>query len=175
MTGQASSPPDAVPRRARPARGAGTRGMPRCRSLDRAQLPGEGTAKLRGRGPRIAPRVQLAPEGFPAPLAWTGRPARGVPCRPMLRMTLLRAPPRPQADDAFTPVWTKLSQAGEPPSKRSGHSLTEVNGSGFLFGGEAMPRARPVHVAAQRCRFAARCPRAMSVAAALAARRDRSG
>ena len=47
-----------------------------------------------------------------------------------------------QADDAFTPVWTKLSQAGEAPSKRSGHTFTEVNGSGFLFGGERVAVAR---------------------------------
>ncbi|KAA0166994.1 hypothetical protein FNF28_02917 [Cafeteria roenbergensis] len=38
-------------------------------------------------------------------------------------------------EDETNHAWAKLSQAGDPPSKRSGHTLTEVNGAGFLFGG----------------------------------------
>jgi hypothetical protein len=37
--------------------------------------------------------------------------------------------------DVMPMTWQKLNHAGDPPSKRSGHTFTEVNGSGFLFGG----------------------------------------
>lgn len=60
---------------------------------------------------------------------------------PLLPPSQRRAcPPRrvcSQMEEDATHAWAKLSQAGDPPSKRSGHTLTEVNGAGFLFGGES--------------------------------------
>ncbi len=53
-------------------------------------------------------------------------------------------------EDETNHAWAKLSQAGDPPSKRSGHTLTEVNGAGFLFGGEPCGPALPEGVRVRR-------------------------
>jgi hypothetical protein len=43
-------------------------------------------------------------------------------------------PPLPSQEDA--PVaWSKLEQGGAPPSKRSGHTLTMLGGTGYMFAG----------------------------------------